>query len=86
VITLEKSYPNPCDRTLTFEFAGFSEVAVFVKIFNLTGNQVLQESLGAILPDQPVDLNVSALPEGTYLFVTTRNEEIIGRGQFRISR
>jgi hypothetical protein len=67
-------------------FSGSSDSQVSLKIFNFLGNQVYQEVLGMIPQDQTIKVNVSGLPEGIYFFAASCDEQLIGRGQFRIDR
>lgn len=59
-------YPNPVSNILFLDLKGQSAESARLRIFNLRGQRVLQESLDPSR-NQPVQVDLSALPNGTYM-------------------
>ena len=63
-----KVYPNPARNTATFEVTGLEAGDYRLRVVNVLGREVAQSIVPASGGAAKVDLDVSALPRGTYLY------------------
>lgn len=74
-------YPNPCTKTLTIEFAGFSQENMVLTVFDLSGAAVLSAKKGSGISGQETwPLDVSSLSPGPYVYrISAGNQHHEGR-------
>ncbi|QQS30031.1 MAG: PKD domain-containing protein [Sphingobacteriales bacterium] len=86
-------YPNPAQNTLTFAFTegltppsgGWGvEGELGVKLYNLTGQLVLQITLAA--GEKSKTISVAHLPEGLYVYVVENGGVALARGKVAVVR
>ncbi|QQS30467.1 MAG: T9SS type A sorting domain-containing protein [Sphingobacteriales bacterium] len=82
-------YPNPATNTLTFQRASKSpsggwgvEGDLGVKLLTLTGQTVLQTTLGA--GETHKTFSVAHLPEGVYLYSVEQSGSVLARGKVAV--
>ena len=73
-----KVYPNPVNNLFTIELAERQE-SVQVKLYNMIGEVVYEESLGMISGPVKHQVNLANLPSGNYLLHITTGDKAISR-------
>jgi len=74
-------YPNPASEYIIMEHAQFRVYPYQIEIFNLSGKKLYHKKTEIISGKNTHSINISALPEGIYIYQIKNNNEIIG-GKF----
>ena len=73
-----KTFPNPASDFIEIKFTTKSNELVSISIFDMTGKQVLDQSLGAIPNgEQRIKLNVEGLNSGMYFYELQQGNSVI---------
>ncbi len=73
-------WPNPANRLLNVQFISSEEQIVTISILNLIGQKVSGEILEAAKGENKSQIDMSTLPEGTYLIeASTKTERLVRR-------
>lgn len=73
------AYPNPLQHTLYLHFTKHTNAACQVRLINVQGNTVLEQTLETGTADQDFALQVGHLPPGIYEVVLLGNGDTVGR-------
>ncbi|HEX2898083.1 MAG TPA: T9SS type A sorting domain-containing protein, partial [Bacteroidia bacterium] len=76
VNVISKTYPNPATEVIHVQFTLRQSSAVNLKIRDLSGREMMTESLGTqSVGGHEADVNVSTLPAGTYLLELSGDQQ-----------
>ncbi|ULQ52251.1 T9SS type A sorting domain-containing protein [Flavihumibacter fluvii] len=81
--TKVSTYPNPVQETMTINYPSIKGGAVELRVFDLTGRQILQKKVTASTGNNQFQLKVTGLAPGTYL-LQMRNQAGLTTRKFQV--
>jgi hypothetical protein len=79
-----RAYPNPANEEVNIELTNFSAGTYTVKIYNLLGSILMQESHG-VIGTKTIKLNIEVLRKGSYFYSISNSQgKIIATKRFMV--
>ncbi len=75
------TYPNPVQNTLTVHFTNDVGAIFQLKLINIQGNQVLEQTVEASATENEISIPVGNLAPGIYSLILQRNGVSVGRAR-----